>query len=156
MEDGPEQICEALIFQEDRILQKADEKRVFPLEKIPELFQPFDIEHDAVFERCCLGLCFPKRFFVPTGIYQDFILQLVGIFHKVTEAPQEFHSDLAEKSSDNHIQFLKDGFFFSAGQKPFDDQEDQKNIDEQKSKIADHVEKDVMDIMKNKIVERVR
>jgi hypothetical protein len=69
--------------------------------------------------------------------------------------PQELHADLAEKSPDDHIQFVKDGFFFSACKKSLDDQEDQKDIEKQKSEIPDHVEENMMGIMENEIVDGV-
>jgi len=52
--------------------------------------------------------------------------------------------------------FWRIDLFSLLAKKLFDDKQDQEDIDKQKSEIPDHVDKDMMDVVENKIMNGVR
>jgi hypothetical protein len=129
---------------------------VFAFEEITKIFQLVQIEDNAVFEGNRFGLSFLESPCIPFGIDQDLVLQLFSVFHKITETVQKLHPDFAEKRADHHIELLKCGFFFSAYKKSLDDQKDQKDIEKQKPEIPYHINKDMVGITENEVMNRVR
>jgi len=49
---------------------------------------------------------------------------------------KKLQTDLAEKSADDHVQYVHKGLFLSVGEQALDEQNNEENVEEEKSDIS--------------------
>ena len=69
---------------------------------------------------------------------------------------EKFCPDLAEESPHDHIEFMQKCLLFPAGKDAFDYYYYQKYLQGKECQVAEHVDKDVMDIPEDKVVNVVQ
>jgi len=77
---------------------------------------------------------------------------VIEMFEQVLKEPV---AQFAEKSSQHHVEFLQFSLHLPAGQEALDDNHHQQDLEGQKGKITDHIDKYVVDITKNEVMDEI-
>jgi len=86
-------------------------------------------------------------------------VQVAGNLHAVIEMFEQVLKEpvaqLAEKSSQHHIEFLEFSLHVAAGQEALDDNHYQQDLERQKGEVAEQIEEYVVNIAKNEIMDEI-
>ena len=84
-----------------------------------------------------------------------FMMPCIDALEAAKQAAEKPVTEFTEESADHHVHFLSDGPFLAVVEDTFDDDNHEEHFQGQEAKIANHVDKDVVNVLKDKVMDEV-